>query len=73
MSMTIRGNRIPRQASPSVRLATLSDESLLWELGMLHAVRSTGGNTDADEARIIDLESEYLRRHPIRDAEPVLH
>lgn len=78
MSMSFTGNRsrIPGQAKASVRLATLSDESLLWELGMLHATRTAEANTDADadadEARIVELETEYLRRHPVSESEPVL-
>lgn len=75
MSISFMEHRIPGQAKASVRLATLSDESLLWELGMLHATRSTGETTDADEERIVELEMEYLRRHPVGvgEPEPILH
>jgi hypothetical protein len=73
MSMSFMENRIPGQAKASVRLATLSDESLLWELGLLHATRSTGETTDSDEERIVELEMEYLRRHPVGEPEPILH
>lgn len=73
ISYTELHNRIPGQAKASVRLATLSDEALLWELGMLHAARTTEVNTDSDEARIVELEAEYVRRHPITDVEPAMH
>ena len=64
---------LPRQASAAVRLATLSDEDLLWELGMLHATRSTlpadtlPAHSDI-EARIVEIEGEYVRRNPVGDA-----
>ena len=59
--------RIHRQASAGVRFATLSDEALLWELGVLHAGRAQGLTTDDTEERIVELEGEYLRRHPITE------
>lgn len=67
MSMVYTGTsgRSHGQASPGVRLATLSDEALLWELGLLHAARSAGNETDTDAEQIVELEGEYLRRHPL--------
>lgn len=60
--------RIPAQASAGVRLATLSDEALLWELGLLHASRAAGMETSDEAERIVDLEREYVRRHPLRES-----
>jgi hypothetical protein len=67
MSIYTPENRVRGQASAGVRLATLSDEALLWELGILHAERAQGFADDDTEIRIVELEQEYVRRNPVTD------
>ena len=56
--------------------ADLSSEDLLRELHQLHATRNETLRHGSDDAlanhnrRLVELESEYLRRYPQREVDP---